>query len=133
MADQRYAMYATGWPRTGVRYAPLRVAQIRCWVGGEAAPHDDVGLVILYGFPCPQDTLAAEPASLGDPLRTLVVEMSDDLSTHRSMVTKGPVSDEIEGLDCDATASNPTIKPIERLGPTSGEVELNPHLTGALV
>ena len=28
MADQRYAMYATGWPRTGVRYAPLRVAQI---------------------------------------------------------------------------------------------------------
>ncbi|MEZ5349596.1 MAG: hypothetical protein R2714_10360 [Microthrixaceae bacterium] len=58
--------------------------------------------------------------------------MSDDLSTHRSMVTKGPLSDEIEGLDCDATASNPTIKPIERLGPTSGEVELNPHLTGAL-
>ena len=38
------------------------------------------------------------------------------------MVTKGPLSDEIEGLDCDATASNPTIKPIERLGPTSGDV-----------
>jgi hypothetical protein len=35
------------------------------------------GCSSLDRFPCPQDTLAAEAAALGDPLRALVVEMSD--------------------------------------------------------
>jgi hypothetical protein len=54
-------------------HAPLRVTEIRRWVVDQAAPHDDVGLLILDRFPCPQDTLAAETAALGDPLRALVV------------------------------------------------------------
>lgn len=114
-------------------YVPLCVTEIRRWVVDEAAPHDDVGLLILDRFPCPQDTLAAETAALGDPLRALVVEMSDELNPHDSMVSKGPLSDEAERLHRDTTASNPTIKPVERLGSTRGEIELNTNLTSAFV
>ncbi len=105
----------------------------RCWVTDEAAPHDDVGLLILDTLPCPQDTLAVETAALGDPLRALVVEMSDELNPDDSIVSKGPLSNEIEHLYRDTTASNPTIKPVERLGSTRGEVELNANLTSAFV
>ena len=66
-------------------------------------------------------------------LRALVVEMSDELNPHDSIVSKGPLSDEIERLHRDPTASNPTIKPVERLGSTRGEVELNTDLTSAFV
>jgi hypothetical protein len=114
-------------------YVPLCVTEIRRWVVDEAAPHDDVGLLILDRFPCPQDALAAETAALGDPLRALVVEMSDDLNPHDSIVSKGPLSDETERLHRNTTASNPTIKPVERLGSTRGEVELNANLTSAFV
>ena len=117
----------------GNRCVPLCVTEIRRWVVDEAAPHDDVGLLVLDRFPCPQDTLAAETAALGDPLRALVVEMSDELNPHDSMVSKGPLSDETERLHRDTTASNPTIKPVERLGSTRGEVELNTDLTSAFV
>jgi hypothetical protein len=110
-------------------YVPLCVTEIRRWVVDEAAPHDDVGLLILDRFPCPQDTLATETAALGDPLRALVVEMSDELNPHDSIVSKGPLSDETERLHRDTTASNPTIKPVERLGSTRGEIELNTNLT----
>jgi hypothetical protein len=55
------------------------VTEIRRWVVDEAAPHHDVGLLILDRFPCPQDTLAIEPALLGDPLGAIVVEMCDEL------------------------------------------------------
>ena len=109
------------------------VTEIRRWVVDEAAPHDDVGLLILDRFPCPQDTLAAETAALGDPLRALVVEMSDELNPHDSVVAKGPLGDETERLHRETTASNPTIEPVERLGSTRGEVELNTDLTNALV
>ena len=114
-------------------YVTLCVTEIRRWVVDEAAPHDDVGLLILDRFPCPQDTLAAETAALGDPLRALVVEMSDELNPHDSIVSKGPLSDETERLHRDTTASNPTIKPVERLGSTRGEIELNTNLTSAFV
>jgi hypothetical protein len=114
-------------------YVPLCVTEIRRWVVDEAAPHDDVGLLILDRFPCPQDTLAAETAALGDPLRALVVEMSDDLNPHDSMVSKGPLRDETERLHRNTTASDTTIKPVERLGSTRGEVELNANLTSAFV
>jgi hypothetical protein len=109
------------------------VTEIRRWVGDEAAPHDDVGLLILDRFPCPQDTLAAETATLSDPLRALIVEMSDELNPHDCIVSKGPLSDETERLHCDTAAPNPTIKPVERLGSTRGEVELNANLTSAFV
>ena len=111
----------------------LYVTEIRRWIADQAAPHDDVGLLILDRFPRPQDTLAAETATLGDPLRALVVEMSNELNPDDSMVSKGPLSDEIERLQCDTAASNLTIKPVERLGSTRGEVELNADLAGALV
>lgn len=107
------------------------MTEIRRGVGDEAAPHDDVGLLVLDRFPGPQDTLASETAALGDPLRALVVEMIDDLNPHDSMVSKGPLSDEIERLHRETAASNPTIKPIERLGSTRVEVELNADLTDA--
>ena len=68
-----------------------------------------------------------------DPLRALVVEMSDQLNPHDSVVSKGPLSDQIERLHRNTTASNPTIKPVERLGSTSGEIELNANLTSAFV
>ena len=112
---------------------PLGVTEIRRWVVDEAAPHDDVGLLILDRFPCPQDTLAAETAPLGDPLRALVVEMSDELNPHDSMVSKGPLSDETERLRRDTTATSTTIKPVERLGSTRGEVELHANLATAFV
>jgi hypothetical protein len=99
----------------------------------QAAPHDDVGLLILDWFPCPQDTLAAEPAALGDPLRALVVEMSDELNPHDSIVSKRPLGDEAERFHGDTTASDPTIKPVERLGSTRREVELNANLTNTFV
>lgn len=111
----------------------LCVTEIRGWVVDEAAPHDDVGLIILDGFPCPQDALPGETATRGDPLRALIVEMSDELNAHYSTVSKGPLSDEIERLHRDAAASNPTIKPVERFGSTRGEVELNAYLTSAFV
>ena len=114
-------------------YVPLCVAEIRRWVVDEAAPHDGVGLLVLDRFPCSQDTLAAEAAALGDPLRMLVVEMGDELNPHDSMVAKGPLRDVTERLHGETTASHPTIKPVERLGSTRGEVELNTHLTGAFV
>ncbi len=115
------------------QYMSLCVTEIRSWVVDEAAPHDDVRLLILDKLPCSQDTLPAETAALGDPLRALVVEMSDELQPHHSIVSKGPLSDEIERLHRDTTASNPTIKPVERLGSTGGEVELNADLTSAFV
>jgi len=111
----------------------LYVTEIRRWIADQAAPHDDVGLLIFDRFPCPQDTLAAETATLGDPLRALVVEMSDELNPHDSMLSKGPLRDETERLHRDTAASNLTIKPVERLGSTRGEVELNADLAGALV
>jgi len=114
-------------------YVRLCVTEIRVGVVDEAAPHDDVGLLILDRFPCPQDTLAAETAALGDPLRAFVVEMSDELNPDDPMVSKGPLSDETERLYRDTTASNPTIKPVERLGSTRGEVELDADLTSAFV
>ena len=114
-------------------YVSLCVTEVRCWVVDEAAPHDDVGLLILDRFPCPQDALAAETAAVGDPLRAFVVEMSDELNPHHSMVSKGPLSDETERLHRDTTASNPTIKPVERLSTTRGEIELNTNLTSAFV
>jgi len=55
------------------------------------------------------------------------------LNPHDSIVSKGPLSDETERLHRDTTASNPTIKPVERLGSTRGEVELNASLTSAFV
>ena len=112
-------------------YAPLCVTEIRRRVVDEAAPHDDVGPLILDRLPCPQDTLAAETAALGDPLRALVVEMSGELNPHDSIVSKGPLSNETERLHRDTTASNPTIKPVERPGSACGEVELNTNLTSA--
>ena len=105
----------------------------RRWVVDEAAPHDDVGLLVLDRFPCPQDALAAETTALGDPLRALVVEMSDELNPHDSEVSKSPVSDESECLHRDTTASNASIKPVERLRSTAGDVELNTDLTDAFV
>ena len=114
-------------------YVPLCVTEIRRWVVDEAAPHDEVRLLVLDRFPRPQDTLAAETAALGDPLRALVVEMSDELNPHDSKVSKSPLSDETERLHRDTTASNATIKPVERLGSTVGEVELNTNLTSAFV
>ena len=72
-------------------YVPLCVTEIRRWVADEAAPHDEVRLIVLDRFPCPQDTLAAETAALGDPLRALVVEMSDELNPHDSKVSKSPL------------------------------------------
>ena len=114
-------------------YLRLSVTEIWRGVVDEPAPHDDVWPLILDGFPCPQDTLAAETAALGDPLRALVVEMSDELNPHDSVVSKGPLSDETERLHRDATTSNPTIKPVERPGSTGGEVELNANLTSAFV
>ena len=90
-------------------------------------------LLILYRFPCFQDTLAAETAALGDPLRALVVEMSDDMNPHDSKVSKGPLSDETERRHRNTTASNTTIEPVERLGSTRGEVELNANLASAFV
>ena len=112
---------------------PSPVTEPRRWVGDETAPHDDVGLLILDRFPCPKDTLAAETAALGDPLRALVVGMSDELNPHDSMVSKRPLSDDTEGLHRDTTAPKPTIKPVERLGTTRGEVELNTNLTSAFI
>ena len=114
-------------------YVPLCVTELRRGVVDEAAPHHDVGLLVLDPFPCPQDTLAAETAALGDPLRALVVEMGDELNPHDSMVSKGPLGDEIERLPRDATASNPAIEPVERLGSTRGEIELHTNLTSAFV
>ena len=114
-------------------YVPLCVTEIRRWVVDEATPHDDVWLLVLDRFPCPQDTLAAETAALGDPLRALVVEMSDELNPQDSKVSKSPLSDETERLHRDTTASNATIKPVERLGSTVDEVELNTNLTSAFV
>jgi hypothetical protein len=102
------------------------------FIAAQVEEHD-VRLLVLDRFPCPQDTLAAETAALGDPLRALVVEMSDELNPHDSKVSKSPLSDETECLHRDTTASNPTIKPVERLGSTVGEVELNPNLTSAFV
>jgi len=72
-------------------------------------------------------------APLGDPLRTFVVEVSDELNPNDSEVPKGPLSDEPERLHGQATASNSTIKPVERLGSTRSEVELHTDLTSALV
>ena len=69
----------------------------------------------------PSERLAAETAALGDPLRALVVEMSDQLNPHNSIVSKGPLSNETERLHGDTTASNPTIKPVERLGPSAAK------------
>ncbi len=112
---------------------PLCVTEFRRWVVDESAPHHDVGLLILARFPCPQDTLAAETAALGDPLRALIAEMSDELNPHHSMVAKGPLSDETERLHRDTAAPDPTIKPVERLGPMCGEVELNANLASAFV
>jgi hypothetical protein len=110
------------------------MTEIRRGVADEAAPHDDVGLLIFDRFPCSQDTLAAETAALGDPLRALVVEMSvTSLNPHDSIVSKGPLSDDTERLHRDTAASNLTIKPVERLGSTRGEVELNANLTSAFV
>jgi hypothetical protein len=57
----------------------------------------------------------------------------DDLNPHDSKVSKGPLRDEAERLHRDTTASNPTIKPVERLGSTRGEVELNANLSSAFV
>src|SRR5262245_45249155 len=88
------------------------LAEIRCRVADEAAPHDDVGLLSLDRRPVPQNTLAAEPAAFGDPVRAVVVEMSDELNPHDPVVSKGPLRDEIERLDRDATATNPMIKPV---------------------
>ena len=45
------------------------MTEIRSWIVDQAAPHDDVGLLTFDRLPCPQDTLAAEPATLGDPLQ----------------------------------------------------------------
>jgi hypothetical protein len=106
---------------------------IRRGVVDKAAPHDDVGPFTLDGFPCPQDTLATEPAAFGDPLRALVVEVRDELNPHDSMISKGPLGDKIESLDCDPAASNPMVKPVEGVGPTRGEVELNANLTDTFV
>ena len=111
----------------------LCVIETRWCVGDEPAPHDDIGLLILDRFPCPQDTLATEPAALGDLLRSRIVEMSDDLNPHHSVLSEGLLGDEIERLHRDAAASNPTIKPVERLGSARGEVELNTHLPRAFV
>src|SRR5262245_44162176 len=74
----------------------LCVTEIRRRVLDEAAPHDDVRLLVLDRFPCPQDTFAAEAATLGDPLRARVVEMRDELNAHDSMVSKRPLGDEAE-------------------------------------
>ena len=112
---------------------PLCVTEVWRRVVGEAAPHDDVGLLLLDRFPCPQDTLAPEAAALGDPLRALVVEMRDELNPRHPMVPKRPRSDEIERLHRDATASNPTIEPVERLGSPRREVEVHTDLTNAFV
>jgi len=127
------AARAKALERVGVAHVLLCVTEIRRWIVDEAAPHDDVGLLTFDRFPCPQDTLAAETATLGDPLRALVVEMSDELNPDDSIVSKRPLSDETEGLQCDTAASNLTIKPVERLGSTRGEVELNANLAGAFV
>jgi hypothetical protein len=116
-----------------LRDVPLYATEIRRWIVDQAAPHDDVGLLTFDRFPCPQDTLAAETATLGDPLRALVVETSNELNADDSIVSKGPLSDETERLQCDTSASNLTIKPVECLGSTRGEVELNANLAGAFV
>ena len=103
------------------------------WVADEAAPHDDIRLPILDRLPSPQHTLAAKPAARSKPLRALVVEMRDELDPHDSMISKGPLSDELERLGPDTLASNPTVKPVERLGSARREVELHAHLTSAPV
>ena len=59
--------------------------------------------------------------------------MSDELNPHDSKVSKGPLSDETQRLHRDTTASNTTIKPVERLGSTRSEVKLNTNLTSAFV
>ena len=47
------------------------MTEIRRWVVDEAAPHDDVWLLILDRFPRSQDTLASKTAPLSDhPERT---------------------------------------------------------------
>jgi hypothetical protein len=110
-----------------------RVTEFRRWVAGKPAPHHDVGLLILDRFPRPQDTLAAETAALGDLLRALIAQMSDELNPHYPMVAKSPLSDETERLHRDTAAPDPAIKPVERLGPACGEVELNANLASAFV
>ena len=114
-------------------YVSLRRDGIRRWVVDEAAPHDDVWLLILDRFPRSQDTLASKTAPLSDPLRTFVVEVGDELNPNDPEVPKGPLSDEPERLHGQPTASNSTIKPVERLGSTRSEVELHTDLTSALV
>ena len=69
-------------------YLRLSVTEIGRGVVDEPAPHDDVGPLILDGFPCPQNTLAAETAAFSDPLRAIVVEVSGELNPHDSMVSK---------------------------------------------
>ena len=114
-------------------YLRLSVTDIGRGVIDEPAPHDDVGPLILDRFPCPQNTLAAEAAAFSDPLRANVVEVSGELNSHDSIVSKCPLGHEIERLHGDSTASKPTIKPVERAGSSHGEVELKANLTGAVV
>jgi hypothetical protein len=59
--------------------------------------------------------------------------MSDELNSHDVMISKGPLGHEIERFPGKSTTADPTIKPVERFGPTRREVELNAHLTSAYV
>src|SRR3954468_6941376 len=62
-----------------VRVTPRSAHPNRSWVVDDATPHHDIGLLVLDRFPHSQATLAREAAPIGEPLRTFVVEVGDEL------------------------------------------------------
>ena len=124
--------------RTGSGFAsaalvPLCVPEVWGGVGGQTTPHHDVGLLGLDRFPRPQHTLTPEPTAHRDPLRGFVVEVGDELNSYDVVVSEGPLGDEIECLCGQATASDLAIEPVERLGSTCWEFELDADLADTVV
>jgi predicted O-methyltransferase YrrM len=135
MTIDDFTRRSAGTPRIrlGDSSATFPPARIRSRIGGQSTPHDEVRLLGLDRLPCPQHTLAAESAALGDPLRRVIVEVGEEMNSHDAVVSKRPPRHQIERLPCDPTATNATVEPVERFSPTRTEVELNADLTDAFV
>ena len=111
----------------------LRRAGRRCWIGREAAPHHDIGLIVLDWLPRSKHSFALVAAPFGDPLRGRVVKVGDELGSDDVEFVEGPTRRYVERLGRKPLATNSTVEPIERLGSSGTVFEMNADLSDASV
>ena len=102
-------------------------------LGRQAAPHHDVGLLILDRFPSPQDAFSLITAPLGNTLRHGVVEMGHEMHSGQIVLGEAPIGDQIQRLGSDTPSSDSPIKPIKGHSTTELCFQLKTNLADATI